>query len=166
MRAITDQSQGGGTMRPIVLTIEIARPPDEVFSYVTDPSQFAEWQEDAAGGRFEGDDPPGIGSRFTTTRRISRVERTTTSEITEINPPRSWAAHSVDGPIRPIMHVTVAPLEEGARSCVTIDVDFLGHGIGTLLVPFVRWLGLRDSPTNYRNLKERLEGGNEHPSHY
>ncbi len=34
-------------MPPIVLTIEIARPPDEVFSYVTDPSRFAEWQEDA-----------------------------------------------------------------------------------------------------------------------
>ena len=34
-------------MPPIVLTIEIARPPDEVFAYVTDPSRFPEWQEDA-----------------------------------------------------------------------------------------------------------------------
>ena len=99
-------------MPPIVLTIEIARPPDEVFSYVTDPSRFSEWQEDAARGRVEGGGPPGVGSRFTTTRRIGRAERTTTSEITEINPPRSWAAHGVDGPIRPIMHVTVAPLGE------------------------------------------------------
>ena len=41
-------------MPPIVLTIEIARPPDEVFSYVTDPSRFSEWQEDAARGRLEG----------------------------------------------------------------------------------------------------------------
>jgi uncharacterized protein YndB with AHSA1/START domain len=152
-------------MPPIVLTIEIARPPDEVFSYVTDPSRFAEWQADAASGRLVGSGVSVVGSRFTSTRRIGRLERTTTSEITEINPPKSWAAHGVDGPIRPIMHVTVAPLEEGARSCVTIDVDFLGHGIGTLLVPFVRWLGRRDSPTNCRNLKERLEGGNVHPSH-
>ncbi len=122
-------------MPPIVLTIEIARPPDEVFSYVTDPSRFAEWQEDAARGRLEGGGPPGVGSRFTTTRRIGRAERTTTSEITEINPPRSWAAHGVDGPIRPIMHVTVAPVGDSARSRVTIDVDFEGHGIGKLLVP-------------------------------
>ena len=115
-------------MPPIVLTIEIARPPDEVFSYVTDPSRFSEWQQDAARGRVEGGGPPGVGSRFTTTRRIGRAERTTTSEITEINPPRSWAAHGVDGPIRPIMHVTVAPVGESARSRVTIDVDFVATG--------------------------------------
>ena len=56
------------------------------------------------------------------------------------------------------MHVTVAPLGDNARSRVTIDVDFEGHGIGKLLVPLVRWLGRKDSPTNCRNLKERLEG--------
>ena len=149
-------------MRPIVLTIEIARPPDEVFSYVTDPSRFAEWQADAARGGFEGDGPPGVGSRFTTTRRIGLAQRTTTSKITEFIPPSSWAAHGVDGPVRPIMHVTVAPLGEGAHSRVTIDVDFRGHGIGKLLVPVVRWLGRKDSPRNCRNLKERLEGGEEH----
>ncbi len=153
-------------MRSVVMTIEIARPPDEVFSYATDPSRFAEWQEDAARGSIEGNGPPSVGSRFTTTRRIGRAERTTTSEITEINPPRSWTAHGVDGPIRPIMHVTVARLDEGARSRVTIDVDFLGHGIGTLLVPLVRWLGRRDSPTNCRNLKERLEGRDAYASRY
>ena len=151
-------------MRPIVLIIEIARPPDEVFSYVTDPSRFTEWQEDAAGGRFEGDGPPGVGSRFTTTRRIGLAERTTTSKITEIIPPSSWAAHGIDGPVRPIMHVNVTPVGDSAHARVTIEVDFRGHGIGKLLVPLVRWLGRKDGPTNCRNLKERLEGGDEHTS--
>lgn len=31
-------------MAPFVSSIEIARPPDEVFAYVTDPSTFSEWQ--------------------------------------------------------------------------------------------------------------------------
>ena len=144
-------------MSPIVLTIEIARPPEEVYSYVTDPLRFAEWQEDAVRGGREGGGPLGVGSRFTITRRIGRAERTTTSEITESNPPRSWAYHGIDGPIRAITHVTVAPLGDSARSHVTIDVAFEGHGIGKLLVPLVHWLGLKDSPTNCRNLKERLE---------
>lgn len=60
------------------------------------------------------------------------------------------------------MHVTVAPLGDSTRSAVTIEVDFEGHGIGKLLVPLVRWLGCKDSPTNCRNLKERLDGGDEH----
>ena len=87
------------------------------------------------------------------------LERTTSSEITEVNPPSTWAYHGVDGPIRAITRVTVAPLGDSAGSRVTINVDFQGHGIGKLLVPLVRWLGRKDSPTNCRNLKERLEGG-------
>src|SRR5215208_6225990 len=77
-------------MPPMMHTIKIDRPPDEVFSYVTDPTRFAEWQYDVVSVRLEGGRPPGVGSRFTTTRRIGRAERTMTQEITEINHPTSW----------------------------------------------------------------------------
>jgi len=146
-------------MPPMVSSIEIARPPDEVFSYVTDPSRFAEWQNDVVSVRIQGGRPPGVGSRFTTTRRIGGTERTMTQEITEISPPRSWAVHGVDGPIRPHANVTVEPLNDGARSRVTFALDFEGHGIGKPLVPVVRRQALKGAPTSYRNLKERLERG-------
>ena len=143
-------------MPPIVSIIEIARPPDEVFSYVTDPSRFAEWQDDVVSVRIEGGRPPGVGSRFTTTRRVGG---TMTQEITEISAPRSWAAHGVDGPIRPNANITVEPLNDGAGSRVTFALDFEGHGIGKPLLPVVRRQTLRVAPTSYRNLKERLERG-------
>jgi uncharacterized protein YndB with AHSA1/START domain len=146
-------------MAPIVSTIEIARPPDEVFSYVSDPSRFAEWQDDVVSVRMEGGRPPSVGSRFTTTRRIGGAERTMTQQITEISPPRSWAAHGVDGPIRPSANVTVEPLNDGARSRVTFALDFEGHGIGKPLVPVVRRQALKGAPISYRNLKQRLESG-------
>jgi len=41
---------------------------------------------------------------------------------------------------------------------VTIELDFEGHGIGTLLVPLVvRRQARNELPRNQRNLKERLE---------
>jgi uncharacterized protein YndB with AHSA1/START domain len=146
-------------MPPIVSSIEIARPPEEVFSYVTDPSRFAEWQHDVVSVRMEGGRPPGVGSRFTTTRRIGGTERTMTQEITEIDAPRSWAAHGVDGPIRPNAGITVEPVNDGARSRVTFALDFEGHGIGKPLVPVIRRQALKVAPTSYRNLKDRLESG-------
>jgi uncharacterized protein YndB with AHSA1/START domain len=145
---------------PIVSSIEIDRPPDEVFSYVTDPSRFAEWQHDVVSVRIEGGGPPRLGSRFTTTRRIGGVERTMTQEITEINPPRSWAAHGVAGPIRPNANITVEPLNDSTRSRVTFALAFEGHGIGVPLVPVVRRMAAKGAPRSYRNLKERLESGN------
>jgi len=146
-------------MPPIVSNIEIARPPDEVFSYVTDPSRFTEWQDDVVSVRLAGGHRPSVGSRFTTTRRIGRVERTMTQQITEISPPRSWAVHGVDGPIRPNVNLTVEPLNDGARSRVTIALDFEGHGIGKALLPLIRRQAQKGAPMSYRNLKERLESG-------
>jgi uncharacterized protein YndB with AHSA1/START domain len=146
-------------MPPIVSSVEIARPPDEVFTYVTDPSRFPEWQHDVVSVRIEGGGRPGVGSRFTTTRRIGGVERTMTQEITEVSPPRSWVVHGVDGPIRPNANVTVEPLDGGARSRVTFALDFEGHGIGRPLLPAVRRQAQKGAPTSYRNLKERLERG-------
>jgi uncharacterized protein YndB with AHSA1/START domain len=146
-------------MPPIVSSIDIARPPGEVFAYATDPSRFPEWQRDVVRVRIEGDGPPGVGSRFTTTRRVGGSERTMTQEITECRVPSSWAAHGVDGPIRPSATVTVEPLDGGARSRVTFALDFEGHGIGRPLLPAVRRQTQRVAPVSYRNLKERLEGG-------
>ena len=148
-------------MPPIVSSIDIARPPDDVFSYVTDPSRFAEWQDDVVSVRLEGGRPPGVGSRFTTIRRIGGAERTMTQEITEISAPRSWAAHGVDGPVRPNASITVEPLDDGARSRVTFALDFEGHGIGKPLLPVVRRQALKAAPTSYRNLKQRLERGDQ-----
>ena len=146
-------------MPPIVSSIEIARPPDEVFSYSTDPTRFAEWQQDVVGVRVDGDRPPTVGSRFTTTRRIGGVERTMTQEVTDHSPPRSWAARGVDGPIRPSASITVEPLGGGARSRVTFTLDFEGHGIGRPLMPAVRRQAMKAAPVSYRRLKERLEHG-------
>jgi uncharacterized protein YndB with AHSA1/START domain len=158
--ATSQVTEGRGTMPPIVSTFEVARPPDEVFAYVTDPARFPEWQDDVVRVRMEGGRPPSVGTRFTTTRRIGRVEQNTTQEITELSPPRSWVCHGVDGPFRPSAGITVEPLGDGTRSRVTIALDFEGRGIGKLLpLDVIRRMAAKGAPRSYRNLKDRLERG-------
>ena len=74
-------------MAPIMSSIEISRPTEEVFSYVTDPSRLAEWQESVVSSHLEGAGPPAPGSKAITTRKIGRGERRMTMEMTDINPP-------------------------------------------------------------------------------
>jgi Polyketide cyclase / dehydrase and lipid transport len=59
---------------PMVSSIEIARPPEEVFSYVTDPLRLAEWQESVVSTRMEGGGPAGVGSRVAVVRPQARKE--------------------------------------------------------------------------------------------
>jgi hypothetical protein len=141
-----------------ISTIEVNRSPVEAFAYVTDPSRFIEWQHGVVGGHMDGTGPYGPGARCVTTRRIGFAKRPVTSELTHIDPPRTWGVRGIDGPIRAIVKVTVEPLDAGRRCRVTIDVDLAGHGIGKLLVPLaVRPQARREMPANLQKLKERLE---------
>jgi uncharacterized protein YndB with AHSA1/START domain len=116
-------------MTAITSTIEIARPTDEVFAYVTDPSTMPEWQRGCLRGHLEGPTTR-VGSKCTTVRIIGGRQREATTEITEYDPPRRWADRGIDGPVRAIVTVTIEPLAETSQSRVTIELDFAGHGVG------------------------------------
>lgn len=132
-------------------TIEIARPPREVYDLATDPLRFAEWQRDVVGVRMLD------AERFATTRRFAGAERTTVQRITRFEPPTAWAAEGIDGPLRPHATITVEPLDDGTRSRITFTLDFEGHGAGLALVPLVRRQARKGAPASYRRLKELLE---------
>jgi uncharacterized protein YndB with AHSA1/START domain len=148
-------------MAAIVEHIEIARRPDDVFSYATDFSHFPEWQGSVVSARPEGDAPLAVGSRALVTRRVGPRELPTTEEIIELNPPRTWAVRGVGGlPVIAIAKGTIEPVDDGKRSRVTIALQFEAHGIGRLLVPLiVRRQARRQLPRNVQQLKEVLERG-------
>jgi uncharacterized protein YndB with AHSA1/START domain len=144
-------------MAPITSSTEVARPAEEVFAYVTDPSTMPEWQQGCVRGHIDGV-PTRVGSKCTTVRRMGGREREVVTEITEYEPPRRWVDRGITGPIRAMVEVTVEALADSARSRVTIELDFSGHGIGKLLVPlFVRRQAAREMPENMSRLKRRLE---------
>jgi hypothetical protein len=77
-------------MAAIVTTVEIDRPAGDVFAYATDPTRFHEWQQGVVEGRLEDQDNPRVGTRCFTTRRIGGANRASTSEISNLDPPRTW----------------------------------------------------------------------------
>jgi carbon monoxide dehydrogenase subunit G len=140
---------------PIVAEVDVARPADEVFRYVTDPARFGEWQSGVVSAHIEGDGPQAVGSLCIMTRRIGGSDRTSTSKITELSPPRRWAIQGIDGPIRADVTVTVDQAGQGAH--VAIEVDFQGHGIGKLILPVVIREARQEVPESCQKLKSQLE---------
>jgi hypothetical protein len=146
-------------MARIAATVDIARSADDVFAYVTDSARYVEWQR----GAIRGDTLPqqgsvaiGVGSLVTMTRRVGGVERTSTSEITAYDPPRHWAIHGIDTPLRANVWVTVEAID-ATSARATIEIEFFGHGLGKILVPFVNSQARREMPQSCRSLKERME---------
>lgn len=145
-------------MAPIIASVEISRRPEDVFTYITDPSHLPEWQESVVRVKTDASVPTGGGSRAVVTRRVGPREIDMTTEITDLEPPRSWRVRGVDGPVRGNVEGTIEPLDDGARSRVKLELNFEGHGMGKVLVPLVvRRQAQKELPMNVQNLKERLE---------
>jgi uncharacterized protein YndB with AHSA1/START domain len=148
-------------MPPIVTSAEIDRPAADVFAYATDPARFSEWQKGVVDGHMDGlgsgTHTLAAGAKCVTTRRVGGANRPSTSELTHIDPPKTWGVRGIDGPIRAIVEVLVEPVS-GSRSRLTISVDFIGHGIGKILVPLmVRREARKEMPENMAALKRRME---------
>ena len=149
-------------MAPIVVSVEISRPPADVFAYVTNPSHLPLWQESVV--RVDSDDAPThVGIRVVVVRRAGGREMESAAEVAVFEPPTRWSVRGVDGPVRGDVTGTVEPLDNGARSRVTLNLELKGHGIGKLLLPlFVQRQAKKEMPRNAQNLKELLERGGSH----
>jgi hypothetical protein len=82
------------------VSIEVSRPAADVFTYATDPTKFAEWQEGVLSGSMQSKGQPALGDLCHTTRRIGGAERPSTSQLVRFEPPRAWSVQGIDSPIR------------------------------------------------------------------
>jgi uncharacterized protein YndB with AHSA1/START domain len=146
-------------MDPIVESVDIARPPEEVFAYATHFSHYPEWQAGVLSVRPEGAGSLTVGSRATVIRQAGPRKLTRTEEVTELDSPRRWTVRSVGGSLTAIAKGTIESFGDGERSRVTLALEFDGHGIGASLLPLVRRQARRQLPRNAQRLKELLERG-------
>lgn len=144
-------------MAPITGTIDIARPPQDVFDYVADLTRQGEWQAAIEKIEVETDGPTRVGTQATQTRRVPGGSRTFPYEVTAHEPPSRTAFRVTGGPVRPEGSMTFTPLDNGTRTRVDFQIEFHGHGLGVLLMPVVRRDARQDVPANLGALKQRLE---------
>jgi uncharacterized membrane protein len=140
----------------ITSSIDINRPQTQVFDYLEQLDRHSEWQQALASVRVEGDGPVGVGTKAIEKRKVPGGEREMSYELTAHNPPTTSSWKGLDGPVRPNGTVTVEAIDEG-RSRVTVSLELEGHGIGKLLLPFVRAQARKQIPADQARLKDILE---------
>lgn len=136
----------------------MARTPEAVFAYVSDPLKFPEWQRDVVNVVWQ-DSNRGIGSRFVTERKVPGGRQRYTQEIVELDPPRTWRVKGIEGMLRPNASVLVEPVDDPTRARVTFTLDYEADRLGRVLLPLVERVTPRQSARSYALLKEILESG-------
>src|SRR3954466_9081191 len=78
-------------------TVEIARPPEEVFAFVTDPAKLSVWQ-DAGEVQQLTEGPVRAGTRFREVHKVMGRRRVGLTEVVECDPGRVFHIRVVEGP--------------------------------------------------------------------
>ena len=137
-------------------SVEIARPPEEVFSFVTDTANYPRWQPSLVEIRPGTCGPLHVGSEATEVRRFLGREVETTWTCVEHEPSRRSAIESGDGPVPFRGTFVLEPVESGTRFTWTVETRGAAARVGG---PLVGVATRRELQENTARLKELLERG-------
>src|SRR5213080_3642786 len=97
------------------VTVQIDRPVDEVFAFVTDPANFPRW----AGAlvkesRRTSPGPIGVGTTFTQANMLMGRRFISEMRVVTYEPPHRFEYETTSGPIRFAGHYTFAPVGDSS----------------------------------------------------
>ncbi len=157
-------------MAHIARTIEIARPAEEIFDYITDLDRLTEWATMVKETRDLGDRPIKQGTTFSQTiKAAGSVDIDCDWHVKQLERPRHvhYEATAPDGG-QMQMSQTIMPLD-GGRSKVEIDLDYEVPGgiLGQIADKLVfESQNEKEADTSLENLKRILEDGvSDTPEH-
>jgi uncharacterized protein YndB with AHSA1/START domain len=142
-------------MRRARRAIHIARPPGEVFAYVTDPGKLSTWQ-DAEEAMQITPGPVGAGTRFREVHKTLGRRRVETTEVVVFEPGRRFDIRVVDGP--PVDgRWDFAP--DGAGTRLTFIPTVRLPGRARFAEPLVALATVLAFERHHRRLRRALESG-------
>jgi uncharacterized protein YndB with AHSA1/START domain len=134
-------------------TVEIRRPPPDVFAFLADVANLPRWQssvkEVRGGGTF------GPGGRVTETREFLGRRVRSTLEVTAFEPARELSLRVIDGPVALTIRHLLEASDGGTR--LTLEAEGEAGGRARLAVAVAARAAARQAKHDLRRLKQLLE---------
>ena len=142
-------------MTRIEHSVVIERPVEDVWAYVSDPTNNTVWQ----GPVIEVRSKPTIeiGTEVTEVMKFLGRHVETTWVVTEHEPMRRSAVRTSSGPVPMRGGYLLEPVDGGTR--FTMDTDMEAHGFFKLAEPVFARMARREAVSSCETLKELLEAG-------
>jgi hypothetical protein len=145
-------------MHKMERSIVINRPVEEVFAYVIDPRNNAEWNGWVIESVVTSEGPLREGTTFdSVTKFLGKVIRSE-AIITELVPNERGSIRTTTGPITATGSRIVEPVEGGTKFTQTMEADFGGF-FGAIAESLVVRTAIRQNEADLQTLKELLESG-------
>jgi carbon monoxide dehydrogenase subunit G len=136
--------------------IQVDRPPAEVFAYLADFENAADWDPGIASARRLTEGPTTVGSRFEVLAPFRGKTQRFEYVVTELGPGQRIVLHGEGDKALSDDSITVSG--EGGRAQVEYDADIRLKGVYRVAEPFLRRTFTRMGDDALRGLQSRLNG--------
>lgn len=136
-------------------SIEIRRPVEAVFAFVSDPRNEPQWEETVKEVRVTPDGPPAVGTQVTAVASLLGVKLEVTSQITALEPNRSYSIKGSSGPGWMEATMCFEAVGEGTRLSLTFQSE--PGGLFKMAGPLLASQAKKQMETDLQWLKELLE---------
>jgi carbon monoxide dehydrogenase subunit G len=134
-------------------SLEISRPPEEVFALLVDLDRLPDWQSSAIEAHSDG--PLELGSLVHEKRRFLGRELADELEVIAFNPPRRLTLRSQAGPVRLTIDHELEPNGGGTRLIVVASGK--PGGMMKFAGPMIERTAREEIRSDFARLKELLE---------
>jgi uncharacterized protein YndB with AHSA1/START domain len=143
-------------MIDFTIETEIDRPPATVFAYISDPEKLPTWQTNTVSVEQLDDGPLDLGTRLREVHRGPRgKEIPSLVEVSEFEPNRVFALHTVEGPLSIDGWISLEP--SGEKTRMAFRVHGQPGGAMRLAQPVLRIALGRQFKQHCATLKRVLE---------
>lgn len=101
----------------------IKRSRQDVFDYVTDPANDANWQGTARSSEWASEEPHGVGSQVHAINRFMGRDIDSMLEITAWDPPGAFGQKAVSGPVPFEITMRLEAQDDGTRLTVSGEAE-------------------------------------------
>ena len=134
-------------------TIEIARPPEDVFAFVTDIDNLGRWQPTVREVDWDGELRE--GSEFEETRELLGRRARSRLAVIALDPPAEFSIRVVEGPVPLTVRHLLEPVESGTR--LTLEAEGEAGGLMRLAAPIAERAAARQASQDLERLKRLIE---------
>jgi carbon monoxide dehydrogenase subunit G len=134
----------------------IPAPPDEVFAYLADLDNVAEWQGGVTAAHRTSDGPMGIGSTATVTRQLMGQRLDAPLTVNAFEPPRRIGIASEVSGVKAQATLDLAPADQGRATDLAFAMEIRGSGLTSFMEPMIASAAKGDIEASLQRVRARF----------
>ncbi|HEX7197576.1 MAG TPA: SRPBCC family protein [Candidatus Limnocylindria bacterium] len=137
----------------------IGAPPSEVFAYLSDLNNLADWQSGVVEARLTSDGEMGVGTTAIVARELMGQRMEAPLTVTDYDPPRRLAIGSEVSGVRANATLDLAPVADGEATDLAFAMEIRGSLLTGFMEPMIASAAGGDIDASLQRLQARFSAG-------